>query len=110
MWNELRRRYVNREMLFWIAGAVISQEVLLTVFLRTLQRNVSGTPCVLGIDLYVTELCVSTDDDYSSCLQSENDEMRQRSNDNSEIQFEGRNISVAEYLYDSVFGSAVVNI
>ena len=50
------------------------------------------------------------DDDYSSCLQSENDEMRQRSNDNSEIQFEGRNISVAEYLYDSVFGSAVVNI
>lgn len=49
MWNELRRRYVNREMLFWIAGAVISQEVLLTVFLRTLQRNVSGTPCVLDV-------------------------------------------------------------
>ena len=49
MWNELRRRYVNREMLFWLAGAVISQEVLLTVFLRTLQRNVSGTPCVLDV-------------------------------------------------------------
>ena len=103
MWNELRRRYVNTEMLFWLAGAVISQEVLLTIFLRSLQR-------IRCIDLYVTELCVSTDDDYSSCLQSENDEMRQRSNDNSEIQFEGRNISVAEYLYDSVFGSAVVNI
>ena len=62
--------------------------------------------CVLSYDDDV----FSTDDDYSSCLQSENDEMRQRSNDNSEIQFEGRNISVAEYLYDSVFGSAVVNI
>ena len=109
MWNELKRRYVNTEMLFWLAGAVISQEVLLTIFLRSLQRNASGTPCVLDV-LYVTELCVSTDDDYSSCMQSENDEMRQRSNDNSEIQFEGRNISVAEYLYDSVFGSAVVNI
>lgn len=36
-------------MLFWLAGAVISQEVLLTVFLRTLQRNVSGTPCVLDV-------------------------------------------------------------
>ena len=76
--------------------------------------------CIRCIDLYVTELCVSTDDDYSSCLQSENDEMRQRSNDNSEIQFEDRNAEVqaqdvflkdvAEYLYDSVFGSAVVNI
>ena len=49
MWNELKRRYVNTEMLFWLAGAVISQEVLLTVFLRTLQRNVSGTPCVLDV-------------------------------------------------------------
>ena len=45
MWNELKRRYVNTEMLFWLAGAVISQEVLLTIFLRSLQRNVSGTPC-----------------------------------------------------------------
>ena len=36
--------------------------------------------------------------------------MRQRYNDNSEIKFESRNISVAEYLYDSVFGSVVINI
>ena len=49
MWNELKRRYVNTEMLFWLAGAVISQEVLLTIFLRSLQRNVSGTPCVLDV-------------------------------------------------------------
>ena len=49
MWNELRRRYVNTEMLFWLAGAVISQEVLLTIFLRSLQRNASGTPCVLDV-------------------------------------------------------------
>lgn len=75
MWNELRRRYVNREMLFWIAGAVISQEVLLTVFLRTLQRNVSGTPCVLDVLTCMSELCISSYDDYSICLQSENDEM-----------------------------------
>ena len=80
-------------------------------FLKVFTKKcVGNTVCIRCIDLYVTELCVSTDDDYSSCLQSENDEMRQRSNDNSEIQFEGRNISVAEYLYDSVFGSAVVNI
>ena len=49
MWNELRRRYVNTEMLFWLAGAVISQEVLLTIFLRSLQRIASGTPCVLDV-------------------------------------------------------------
>ena len=100
MWNELRRRYVNREMLFWIAGAVISQEVLLTVFLRTLQRNVSGTPCVLDV-----LTCMSQNYVFPLMMI-----MRQRSNDNSEIQFESRNISVAEYLYDSVFGSVVINI
>lgn len=49
MWNELRRRYVNTEMLFWLAGAVISQEVLLTIFLRSLQRNAPRTPCVLDV-------------------------------------------------------------
>ena len=104
MWNELRRRYVNTEMLFWLAGAVISQEVLLTIFLRSLQRNASGTPCVLDVltcmsQNYVFPLMMII---AAVC--------NQRSNDNSEIQFEGRNISVAEYLYDSVFGSAVVNI
>ena len=61
MWNELRRRYVNTEMLFWLAGAVISQEVLLTIFLRSLQRNASGTPCVLDV-----LTCMSQNLKYSS--------------------------------------------
>ena len=111
MWNELRRRYVNREMLFWLAGAVISQEVLLTVFLRTLQRNVSGTPCVLDVltcmsQNYVFPLMMI----IAAVCNQRMMKLRQRSNDNSEIQFESRNISVAEYLYDSVFGSVVINI
>ena len=49
MWNELKRRYVNTEMLFWLAGADISQEVMLTIFLRSLQRYVSRTPKELEV-------------------------------------------------------------
>ena len=39
------------------------------------EKRVGNTMCIRCIDLYVTELCISSYDDYSICLQSENDEM-----------------------------------